>query len=73
MLAVAGSLVCGTKMASIKNMRDGQSLALRWPPLHGSTQQPPKVGGREGGEVGEIACWAITKRWDIISSFGGLN
>jgi hypothetical protein len=31
----------------------------------------PKVGGSEGGEVGETARWTITKGWDVILSFGG--
>jgi hypothetical protein len=33
----------------------------------------PKVGGSKGGEVGDIARWAITKEWDITPSFGGLR
>ncbi len=54
MLAAAGSLVWGTKMASIEKLRDRQSLALRWPSLDGSTQQPTKGWwqrrGRGGGD-----------------------
>jgi hypothetical protein len=31
----------------------------------------PTVSGSEGGQVGETTCWAKTKGWDVIPSFGG--
>jgi hypothetical protein len=53
-LAVAGSLVWGAEMALMKKSRYGQSLALRWPPLDGLTQQPTEDQwqrrGRGGGD-----------------------
>ncbi len=56
-----------------KNREMGRASPLGDCHLMGRHNNQPKVGGSEGGEVGETARWAITQGLDVIPSFGGSN